>query len=413
MVRPFRAAGSFLATLTLLSAFAPNLAAAQQTSVIVLGIRSVEGDDTVANNLSGALRNAAGNVNEWDVADAEVSLAQMSMAHGCDEPDAACMAEISGDLGQQRTIYGTVRRTGAGAEYDFALTLYFYNAESGQIEDSLTDTIPRIQQDIDDLRARADRYVSQFAGQARFGSVRVHVNQAAANVELDGASVGVTDGDGVLLVEDVTEGQHELHVSADGYDTFVGTVRVVADEQSDFRGNLVAESSANLGWIPGAAMIVVGGVLAGVGISSWAQRNSRNSEGDRVRNLSTDEQIRIAGEIGGAGTDVQFMDGTSLSNWQIMVAAGQGSDVCAEGAAGAAERRLGATTIRDECDQTDKYKRNAIIFNVLGLAIGGTGIALLMMALTGGGDDDAETARLRLTPSFGRRGGGFSAALDF
>lgn len=407
---------SLSAALVLALLSLPTLVMAQQKSVIVLGIRSVEGDDDIANNLTGALRNAASNVPDWNVAEAEVSLAQMSMAHGCDEPDAACMAEISSELGQERTIYGTVRRTGAGAEYDFALTLYFFNAESSQIEDSLTDTIPRIHQDIDNLRTRSARYIAQFAGQAQYGSVRVHVNQAGAQVTLDGEEVGVTDAEGVLLIEDVTEGQHDVRVSAVDFEPFQGSVRVVADELTDFRGNLTASEGPNLAWIPGAAMIVVGGALAAVGISNWSTVRDYESQASPVESLSRDEGIAIREQATMTNTQPEFSDGTRFTRWQAMRLLGSGNDVCsASGRTSQGTAIVGSDEWDRECDAVNKAHRRQFIFNFLGLAIGGTGIALLIVALTGGGDDDgdAEARRFQLTPAVGRRAGGFQAALQF
>jgi hypothetical protein len=69
-----------------------------EASVVVLGIRSVEGDDDVANDLTEQLRGAARGMEGWSVSSTAVSVAQMSLAHGCEELDAACLTEIAQGL---------------------------------------------------------------------------------------------------------------------------------------------------------------------------------------------------------------------------------------------------------------------------------------------------------------------------
>ena len=53
--------------------------------VLVLGMRSIEGDDELANALTEQLRTAARTVDGWQVSNTAVSMAQMGLAHGCDE----------------------------------------------------------------------------------------------------------------------------------------------------------------------------------------------------------------------------------------------------------------------------------------------------------------------------------------
>ncbi len=397
---------------------APTLASAD-TSVIVLGIRSVEGDDEVSRNLTGALRRAASQVPGWQIADAEVSLAQMSMVHGCDEPDAACMAEIARELGQQRIIYGTIRRTGAGSQYDFALTLYFFNSESGQIEDSLTDNIPRVRSDIDDLRGRAARYIAQFSGQARYGSVRLNVNRPGASVTIDGEPVGVTNDRGVLIVEDVPEGQRMLTISADGYETFSGAVRVVADEQSEFRANLVAERSADLGWLPGVALIGAGALSLAIGtFTQWLpNRRDRQAYADLRDACNSDDGCPPDAVMN--SMTIRTTGGSSLSRDEfygaMALVAGNGGNACSATtidrlAPGDAQSRA-----RHICDQQDRRKLLAIVFNLVGLAAVGTGAALLFSWLGKDGDEAGTPAalRLQLSPLFSRREAGLAASLEF
>ena len=386
----------------------PTFASAN-TSVIVLGIRSVEGDDDLSEYLTGALRHAANQVQGWSVGATQVSLVQMSIVHGCDEIDAACMANIANELGQQRIIYGTVRRTGAGTDYDFALNLYFFNTETGQIEDSLSDTIPRIHVDIDDLRPRAVRYITQFSGQARYGSVRISVGRANANVRIDGSGVGVTGSDGVLLVEDVAEGQREVSIEADGFDTFEGSVRVVPDEQSEFRANLIPDQGPNLRWLPGVSLILVGAASIGVGISQWIpnlrDRRTYQDLESECRN-GCPERMMEAQRFPGSGSG-------SISLYEAMVLiAGREGQACSDRVFDELASRdpmLGVRA-RDKCDSQDRHRLLSLVFNLIGGAAIATGTVLLIVS---GRSNDSSSARFRLSPMVDRQTAGLSAFLEF
>ncbi|MCR4256346.1 MAG: hypothetical protein NUW08_01430, partial [Candidatus Uhrbacteria bacterium] len=91
----------------------PEVAQADEAPIIVLDLQSVEGDDNAAQTVSHTLRaNAAGRAG-WIESDRAVTLAQMILAHGCDEPDRACMSQIGVSLQPDRRgilIFGRMRR---------------------------------------------------------------------------------------------------------------------------------------------------------------------------------------------------------------------------------------------------------------------------------------------------------------
>ena len=386
--------------------------ASADTAVIVLGIRSVEGDDDLARNLTGALRGAVGRVPDWSVADAEVSLSQMTMVHGCEEPDAACMGQIAEELGQQRVIYGTVRRTSAGDEYDFALTLYIFNAESGQIEDSLTDNIPRIQTDIDDLRPRAVRYITQFSGMTRFGTIRLTA-VPGATVSVDDQNVGTTDETGMLMISDVAEGERAVSIEASGYETFEGTVTVTPDEQSEFRASMVEETSSNLGWIPAIGLMVVGaGAMAAGTFGFWIPNLKDRQTRSDVHTMC--EREDCADDIRNAQTRLNSdnpLTRTELFESMVLTS-NQGATLCSEAQLGGIGGTTAQRRARDICDEQDKRKTLAIVFNVVGLAALGTGVALLFTWL-GSDDGDESAGRFQLTPTASPNGAGLLGHIEF
>lgn len=359
---------------------APAIASAD-TTVTVLGIRSVEGDDEFARNLTGALRHAADQVPEWGVSSAEVSLAQMSLAHGCDEPDAACMGDIAGDLDSQRIIYGTVRRTGAGDQYDFALTLYLFNSETGQIEQSLTDSIPRIASDIDDLRPRARRYVVRLAGQTQTGAIRVVVNLPGASVSIDGEEAGTADDDGVFSADEIAVGRHRVEIAAEGHQSFRASVTVVAEEAAELEVDLeaIATSGGSVPWIA-IGTLAGAGVMAALTFWSWAKINSLSddSDYDRYRNI-------VPANL----------------------------NACTQARSGAAFGAAMDSTIQgavDVCDQADVLEILQWVFLASAVAAGGVGTWLL---LTHDSDDGAEDMALRIDSSFDRSSANISATLRF
>ncbi len=392
--------------------------------VFVLGIRSVEGDDELSRNLTGAIRQEARGVEDWSVAEAEISLAQMSVAHGCDEPDAQCMAEIAAELSASRIVYGTVRRTGAGEQYDYALTLYNFNAQSGQIEDSLTDTIPSVQADIDNLRPRAERYIAQFAGQARFGSVRIQTQTAGATVFIDGETAGTTDEAGALVVTDVTEGNRDVRIEAVDFETYEGSVRVVPDEQTELRATLVHQQGMNLGWIPGAAVIAAGVVFGALGMKFGLDAQDQRDQRSALLDLDEANRNCIRARLPvGRITEVERRDaleGCSVAMTALgeltplqagLLRANDDSSICDN-----SELMNNVDGLDDACSDRTKFRVLQYVFYGLGLAAVAGGTVLLLNGLSG---DDAEEGEARgpsldISPWFaGRRDMGVTATLQF
>lgn len=137
---------------------------AQSTHVVVLGLASIEGDDTFATNLSGALRAAAAQVRGWTVSDRDVPLNQLELAMDCDATELACIQQIANTVGAQRLVYGTIQREGSRDRFQFRVQIHLYDTASNSILRSLDERLPSTRTDIDDLRDPARRYVSALAG---------------------------------------------------------------------------------------------------------------------------------------------------------------------------------------------------------------------------------------------------------
>jgi hypothetical protein len=390
-------------TLPLLWALSVLLGAASaaraDATVIVLGLRSIEGDDEFAITLTGALRHAATQVQGWDVSDRDVSLAQMSLAHGCDEPDAACLEQIAGTLGSQRILYGTVRRTGAGAEYNFAIALYMYNAEAGQIEGSLTDSIPRTQTDVDDLRSRVRRYINTLTGASEAGTLRVHTNVPGATVSVDGEPVGTTDDQGAFVGE-VPSGRRQIDVTSPGHQPFRSSVTVSGGVEMEIEVVLVATGAGDEvgggGGGGGPSWLgigLVGGGAVFLGLMTWSMLSIESLDEGSVRCPDAEPGSFTAYKCHFEPTVADTCDYIDRADMY-----------------GATRDEI--ANARDVCGEADTMEVLQYVF--LGLGIASAGAGAFLIATSGGGEDDEHAATtLEVQPRLSAEGGRLDATLRF
>lgn len=277
-----------------------STASAEDVDVTVLGLRSVEGDDDFSNNMTEALRAAAQKVSGWKLMDRSVSMAQMSLAHGCDDVDAACLADIATGLQADRLLFGTVRRVGPRNKFEFELSVSIFNAGLRTIGATETTIVPRAEGKVKKaLATRAEPVVAKLAAaDVGTGSVAIELNVASAEVRLDGTIAGQTQ-DRRLVLEGIREGEHNLEISALGHLAYSQQIRVGAQERTDVRVSLepvpepvfspamVAGStdepveearSGSIAWL-GYTLIGVGvASFAGWGVSMYMVNDTNNNE---------------------------------------------------------------------------------------------------------------------------------------
>lgn len=416
-MRSFLRLFACIAALATVVSVVPSTAQAQGSSVYVLGLRSIEGDDEFARELSGVIRVAAGRIPGWAVAPDEVTLSQMTMMHACDEPNRECMGAIAGDLGAAKIIYGTIVRRG---DSGFGLTLYLYDHASESIEDQLTDTIPRGETSMDVLRPRAQRYTAQLGGQARYGSLRLEVGEPSATVRVDNNAVGVTNAAGTILVEDLTEGSHRVEVDAEGFDPFSTTLEIEADDQTEIRVNLNAPGGggggSNLGWIPGTALIVGGAIALGIGINSGIKvlRWDREGEDLREANFDAGQIASLSDCVNGASEALGNRDGSVRCmgvdynrHEALILSPGQDRNACEIAQPGSWQE--------DVCNQQNTAKVVAWVLNTIGAISVGVGTFLLIRSLSNDDEDDeaATNVNLSVTPWMAGRDGGVDMTLTW
>ena len=208
-------------------------AAGADASVVVLGLRSLEGDDEFANSMTEALRGAAKTVEGWRLLERAVSMAQMTLAHNCEDIDASCLSEIARGLEADRVIFGTVRRTAARQKFDYEVTVSLFNGSTHTIAGTETQTIERdLAKQKKTLAKQGQMLITRLsASDANAGRLTVEVNVLNAEVRLDGQMIGQTQ-DGKLTLETVTPGEHSLEVSATGHQVHTQTINISPADQS-------------------------------------------------------------------------------------------------------------------------------------------------------------------------------------
>jgi hypothetical protein len=339
------------------------------STVVVLGITSVEGDDELARNLTGAVRNAAGRVDDWQVSDSEVTLAQMSLAHGCsDEPDTGCLAQIASTLGTQLIVYGILRRASTGRGVTIALSLY--DTQTGHIERSVSETIPSSRTDIDDLRDPARRLVAGLSG-PQTGALHVTSNVPDATVRIDGEQAGTTDSEGAFESATVPVGEHTVEVSREGYQPWTGTVTIATGHEMTLDAQLEQGGGGGGGGGIGA--------LTGVGIGLLGLAAA--SFGVAVYTWVRIDEISRTGDYG------RYRDLTPVGN-----------NVCADADANVMRGSVSLDAVRSGCSEGATLEIVQAITLIAAAASAGAGVALIV--IDGGSSSSGEQA-VTLTPSIG------------
>ncbi|HTU57546.1 MAG TPA: PEGA domain-containing protein, partial [Polyangiales bacterium] len=210
-----------------------QLVRAEDNSVVVLGLRSLEGDDEFANSMTDALRDAARSVRGWRVLERAVSMAQMTLAHNCEDINVGCLSEIARGLQADRVVFGTVRRTAGRSKFDYEVTASLFNNSTHSTVGTETQTVSRGDAKATRMLASQAQFIMSHlaSSDASSGRLTIEVNVLAAEVHMDGTLVGQTQ-DGKLNMESLTPGEHTLEVTAPGHDAHKEIVHVGGGDQS-------------------------------------------------------------------------------------------------------------------------------------------------------------------------------------
>jgi len=208
-----------------------------EVTVAVPGLRAIDGDDGVANELTGWLRAGASAVEGWQLHTAAVSLEQFMMVHGCEDANEDCLSKIAEGIAADRLISGSVSRVLAedGDGYDFEAELFYFDASTGEIEKTSTLRFPRSQSTPQEL--------------AVMGQVEV---QALADAPLD--ELGKEQALNLILSREPELGLHQ------------STLDLLTERPREFPA-----------W---PAAVSYTGTLVFLGLSAWSWSTIRNVEKD-------------------------------------------------------------------------------------------------------------------------------------
>jgi hypothetical protein len=397
----------------LLAAVSPALALAD-ANVVVLGIRSVEGDDEIANDVTEQLRGAARAVDGWTISNAAVSMAQMSLAHGCDEADAACLAEIAKGLQADRVIYGTVHRTSANDDYDYALNLNLFDASTGAIVRSIDDTIPRGATNFQALAASADRWIARLSSTSTGGTIEIQANVIDAEVQVNGQAVGATR-DGGLRLENLQPGKYRIEIRKEGYAPHVSTVTVAEGADTSIAAVLSAltvPSTAitggeepevshghHLAWLGWTMIGVSAASLAGFGVS-----------------------LAVIEGVNNDALYTRYRDAVAAGNERV-IAMNKPEDVVKDVCYSANQgfnyglSKSQTKQVADKCSTADTFEVLQWVFLSTAIVTGGVGTYLVLSADHGSHDEHAgarkKSTSFALRPAFGPRSAALNASLRF
>jgi hypothetical protein len=353
-------------------------------SVVVLGLTSIDGDDQYAQALTGALRHAATAVRGWQVSERDVSLANLELVAGCEAAEAGCLTQIATTLTAQRLIYGTITRTG-GDHYEFAVSIFSYNATSNEVEEHVDRTLSSARTDIDDLRDPARAMIEQLAHVQHVGSIRVTAS-SGQTVSVDGTQVGTTDSNGVYVASAVASGSHQVVVGGGEARTVMvsdGAEAALAISGASSSGGGGGGGGPSLDWL---AISLLG--LAGVGIIgtivSWAELAS-------LSNDAAYNQYRM--NLGSAGL--------------------MGDIACQPSSIGTLGTGPAAAHVQDVCNQGSTFEILQYVFLGVTVAAGAAGVVLLVMDSSNSHSEPATATTVSLVPSFGPNSGSMTLRMRF
>ncbi len=368
------------------------------TTVAVLGIQSIEGDDALAQKLSDALRASAKQHNGWQVLDKSASVQQLSLAHGCTSLDTICLASISRSLGVTKTIYGTLKRTNHSNDYDFLVKLNIFDLQSRQAEYVLSNTLPRSSLESGDLGPIASKYIAELISRPKTGTIIVQVKEPEqAEVRIDNNLV-LSEGGKKEVSSTIPVGRHTLVVSAPGYNTFTRTLEVKSEEKTHVSVSLQEledtetgnSSSSEINWV-GWGAIGLGAIFLGMSTYSFL----------RVYAIDND-------------ADMEMYRGLSGFN---------GRDICSAAENGftgnPSDPTVDVDRVASLCDESELLEVLQYVFLGAGIVSIGVGVAVLLLD----DDDDNKTdnpdseyasrPRLEIVPHVGRNYAMFNASLRF
>lgn len=313
---------SLLFVLSMAAVPGAETASASRVSMFLLEPTGVE--DAFANALVDAMAAELTQTGALDVltpADVQrlTSFAAERAETGCDEKNAACLAELGNALGVPYLLSTSVTSIGGG--YVAGLTILAVDEAKivGRETAAPKDGTPAAL--IDEARRAALRLVAPLLALAS-GTVVVASSEEGAEVRVDGRLIGTTP----LEATEIAAGKHELSVSKDGFvdakrDVVMPRGGSLAVKATLAPSQETASSWAARAWGSRLAGIgaVTGGVLAGAGAGALFWMNLARADELKRESGGTvaagEQQVFLARDVGGftlAGVAILGLGGGAL-----------------------------------------------------------------------------------------------------
>jgi hypothetical protein len=371
-----------------------------------MGVRSLDGEDELERKLSAALRSGASNLTGYSVSDREQSLEQMSLAYGCDEPDARCLGEIARALSVEHLVYGTVIGSASGHE----LTVYLFSASPAHLDSTALRGASSAQLSgasaKETMAALLRRLFGQEVEPAQAAPGKLHVlGPPGATLLIDGESAGVLDEAGSLRLE-LAPGKHAVRLGGPGSgplddqlaliepgvedEVTLRTAAHPAGDETQPRADdetepPPAKPRRSLRKIMGWTSVGLAVAFAAATIYTWVRIDNINEDPDYLAYRAAYPRANLTNGV---------------------------SNVCARAQRGALAKvnpdqaELEASA-RDLCNEADTLEMLQYVFIGGTVLTGGLGTYLL---LTG---RDAPRATVRLSPRFDAQSASLAATLSF
>jgi hypothetical protein len=314
-------------------------------------------------------------------------MAQMSLAHGCDELDAACLSDIANALQASRVLYGTMQRNSAHADFAYSLKVSLFDAERGEIVRSIDDSFSQEESGAEALAPRAAKLVERLSSTATGGSITVQANLASAEVWINDQSVGKTQ-EGALRLTGLEPGQYKIVIRGAGYTDHVSTVTVAEGADTSLAAVLSAESATTMSPSRGHHLQWLGWTLLGVSAASA---------------IGFVASVVVVGNVNDNELFTSYKDMVARYN-EDFENAGQ-RDRVEPDSCNAAEKGLAYDLSEDRyqevvdlCRTGGTFEVLQYVFGISAVVTGAAGAVVLLTADNGGGSDDhaASTRRPRL-----------------
>jgi hypothetical protein len=210
-------------------------AAWAQGSVAVLGVEHIDVPDSLAQQLTDALRQRASGTSGIRVVQGK-ELIEIKMVFSCESEAPACMAQAGKSLGADKLLYGTLKKGGKPNSVVVALKLL--DVKTASIEKFVNETVSKRDLASGSVNASAAKWFSSLVEVESKPTLTVTSEPANAAVAVDGQPAGRTP----VTLRDLSPGAHVVAVSMSGRAPSTRTVELRAGGNHELAFQLEADA---------------------------------------------------------------------------------------------------------------------------------------------------------------------------